>query len=190
MKYNIMKNKDIYFYFYLIAPTLYTIVFFATKMDKVALALFYVVAFICIIFDQNRLIATGDRQKPQYTSSALGIVIFPPIYAYVRARDTGMKKWRWFFAYFVLLVALVPLNLFTDTEEELKKSACKVTTSIYNDQGSDTKCLVVQDLRTVSKNHYRAKALLSNGVDMPITIEKRDDNYIYVTLAPLSGFIE
>lgn len=52
------------------------------------------------------------------------------------------------------------------------------------------KCLVVQDVKKVSDKNYRAKAVLSNGIDMPITIEQRDNNYIYVTLAPLSGLLE
>lgn len=52
------------------------------------------------------------------------------------------------------------------------------------------KCLVVEDVKKVSDKNYRAKAVLSNGIDMPITIEERDDNYIYVTLAPLSGLLE
>lgn len=52
------------------------------------------------------------------------------------------------------------------------------------------KCLVVEDVKKVADKNYRAKAVLSNGIDMPITIEERNDDYIYVTLAPLSGFLE
>ena len=44
--------------------------------------------------------------------------------------------------------------------------------------------------KKVSNKHYRAKAVLSNGVDMPITIVERDDDYIYVTLAPLSNLLD
>ena len=60
----------------------------------------------------------------------------------------------------------------------------------FKDKGSDVKCLVVEDMKKVSDKNYRAKAVLNNGVDMPITIEERDDNYIYVTLAPLGGLLE
>ncbi|KHN91966.1 putative membrane protein [Pectobacterium actinidiae] len=48
----------------------------------------------------------------------------------------------------------------------------------------------MKDLETVSSGYYRAKAVLTNGVDVPITIEEREDNYIYVTLAPLSNLFD
>lgn len=66
----------------------------------------------------------------------------------------------------------------------------RLTTSIFKDKGSEVKCLVVEDVKKVADKNYRAKAVLSNGIDMPITIEERNDDYIYVTLAPLSGFLE
>lgn len=50
--------------------------------------------------------------------------------------------------------------------------------------------LAVEDVKKVSDKHCRAKAVLSNVMDMPITIEERDDDYIYVTLAPLSNLLE
>lgn len=156
--------------------------------EKVTSVLFYAMALICAVFDQLALVRSGVESETH--RSALGIVILPPIYVYARARDAGMKKWRWLFAYIAILLGCGFISTTIDDNEALKTSACEITTSIFKDKNSDVKCLAVEDVKKVSDKHYRAKAVLSNGVDMPITIEERDDDYIYVTLAPLSGLLD
>lgn len=94
------------------------------------------------------------------------------------------------FAYIAIALDCTFATIAIDDDESLKTSACEITTTIFKDKGSNVKCLVVQDVKKVSDKNYRAKAVLSNGIDMPITIEQRDNNYIYVTLAPLSGLLE
>ncbi|WP_435926674.1 hypothetical protein [Dryocola sp. BD613] len=100
------------------------------------------------------------------------------------------QRWAWFFAYLVIGLGAAIISTTIDDNEALKTSACEITTSIFKDKESDVQCLAVEDVKKVSDKHYRAKAVLSNGIDMPIAIEERDNNYIYVTLSPLSGLIE
>ncbi|WP_342636926.1 hypothetical protein [Klebsiella pneumoniae] len=93
-------------------------------------------------------------------------------------------------AFIAITLGCIFISTTIDDNEALKTSACEITTSIFKDKNSDVQCLAVEDVKKVSNKHYRAKAVLSNGVDMPITIVERDDDYIYVTLAPLSNLLD
>ncbi|EKL0722450.1 hypothetical protein FP371_17510 [Citrobacter freundii] len=189
MAFNKLKNNNIYFYFYMAAPSVLPLAYFFTMNDKAAFAVFCVVALICVFLDLRELKKT-DENYVSFVGSALGIVVLPPIYVYGRARDAGMKKWRWLLTYVAIALGAAFISTTIDDNEALKKSACEITTSIFIDKESDVQCLAVEDVKKVSDKHYRAKAVLSNGVDMPITIEERDDDYIYVTLAPLSSLLD
>lgn len=182
---NQMKNNNLYFYLYMAIPVLLPAIYFFTMND--------VAAIICVIFDQKEIVKAGNESEPQFVGSALGILIFPPLYVYGRAKTADLKmstRWAWFFAYIAVALSCSAITVVLDDSETLKTSACEITTSIFKDKGSEVKCLVVEDVKKVADKNYRAKAVLSNGIDMPITIEERNDDYIYVTLAPLSGFLE
>lgn len=101
-----------------------------------------------------------------------------------------MKRWLWLAAYVLIALGSAYISITIDKRESIKIAACEITTSIFKDEGNDTKCIIVKDLETVSAKYYRAKAVLTNGVDMPITIEERGDDYIYVTLTPLSNLLD
>ncbi|KYC09776.1 hypothetical protein AGQ53_15695 [Salmonella enterica subsp. enterica] len=190
---NQLKKKNLYFYLYMAIPLLFPATYFLTMNDKAALAVFYVTAIACMIFDQKEMVKAGYESEPQFVGSALGIMVFPPLYVYGRVKAAGenlSKRWAWFLAYIAIALGCSSIAVVWDNSEALKTSACEITTSIFKDKGSEVKCLVVEDVKKVSDKNYRAKAVLSNGIDMPITIEERDDNYISVTLAPLSGLLE
>lgn len=187
---NQLKQKNLYFYVYMAAPMVFPVAYYFTMHEKVAYVALYAVLFICVVFDQRALVRSGVESETHIVRSALGIVILPPIYVYARARDAGMKKWRWLFAFIAITLGCIFISTIIDDNEALKASACEITTSIFKDKNSDVQCLVVEDVKKISDKHYRAKAVLSNGVDMPITIEESDDDYIYVTLAPLSNLLD
>lgn len=187
---NLIKNNNLHFYLFMAAPVVFPIAYYFTISEKAASVLFYAMALICVVFDQRALVRSGAESETHIVRSALGIVILPPIYVYARARDAGMKKWRWLFTYIAILLGSIFLAQATFDNETLKITACEVTTSIFKDENSEVKCLAVENVKKVSDKHYRAKAVLSNGVDMPITIEERDDDYIYVSLAPLSNLAD
>lgn len=190
---NQLKKKNLYFYLYMAIPLLFPMTYFCTKNDMVATVVFYIAAIACMIFDQREMVKSGYESKPQFIGSALGIIIFPAIYVYGRARAAGLsmsRRWAWFFAYIFIGVGCTYIVVVMGNDEALKTSACEITTSIFKDKGSDVKCLVVEDVKKISDKNYRAKAVLSNGVDMPITIEEQGDDYIYVTLAPLSNLLD
>lgn len=187
---NQLKQKNLYFYVYMAAPMVFPVAYYFTMHEKVAYVALYAVLFICVVFDQRALVRSGVESETHIVRSALGIVILPPIYVYARARDAGMKKWRWLFVFIAITLGCVFISTTIDDNEALKASACEITTSIFKDKNSDVQCLVVEDVKKISDKHYRAKAVLSNGVDMPITIDERDDDYIYVTLAPLSNLLD
>lgn len=86
-----------------------------------------------------------------------------------------MKKWRWLLTYVAIVLGAAFISSTIDDNEALKTSACEITTSIFKDKESDVQCLAVEDVKKVSNKHYRAKAALPNGIDMPITIEERDN---------------
>ncbi|SPW26805.1 Uncharacterised protein [Edwardsiella tarda] len=187
---NQLKDNNLYFYLYMAAPVVFPITFYFTMHEKVAYAALYAVLLFCAVFDQRALVRSGVESETHIVGSALRIVILPPIYVYARARDAGMKKWRWLLIYVAIALGSAFISSTIDDNEAMKKSACEITTSIFKDKESDVQCLAVEDVKKVSDKHYRAKAVLSNGIDMPITIEERDNNYIYVTISPLSGLIE
>lgn len=189
MDFKQLKNNNIYFYLYMAAPSVLPLAYFFTMNDKAAFVVFCVVALICVFLDLRELKKT-DESYVGFVGSALGIVVFPPIYVYGRARDAGMKKWHWLLIYVAIALGSAFISSTIDDNEALKISACEITTSIFKDKKSDVQCLAVEDVKKFSDKHYRAKAVLSNGIDMPITIEERDNNYIYVTISPLSGLIE
>lgn len=175
---NSMKNKDLYFYLYMAIPLLFPVAYFFTMNDKAALAVFYVAAIASVIFDQKEMVKSGYESEPQFVGSVLGILIFPPLYVYGRVKAAGeklSKRWVWFFAYIAIALGCSSIAVVWDNSEALKASACEITTSIFKDKGSEVKCLVVEDVKKVSDKNYRAKAVLSNGIDMSITIEERDN---------------
>lgn len=187
---NQLKDNNLYFYLYMAAPVVFPITFYFTMHEKVAYAALYAVLLFCAVFDQRALVRSGVESETHIVGSALRIVILPPIYVYARARDAGMKKWLWLLAFIAITLGCIFISTTIDDNEALKTSACEITTSIFKDKNSDVQCLAVEDVKKVSDKHYRAKAVLSNGVDMPITIVERDDDYIYVTLAPLSNLLD
>lgn len=81
-----------------------------------------------------------------------------------------MKKWRWLFAYIAIGLGAGFINMTIDDGKVLRTTACGVTTSIFKGEKSDVQCPAAEDVKKVSDKHYRAKAVLSNGIDMPITI--------------------
>lgn len=166
-----MKNRDMYFYLYMATPILLTGVYYCTLNEIVSGAVFFIAVFTCIFLDRKALQKrVGDLDDDGFIGNALGVVLFPALYVYWRCSVVGLKKWRWFIAYIAIALGGFLLNMQTDGDESLKRTACEVTTSIFKDKNSDVKCLVVQDVKKVSDRHYRAKAMLSNGIDMPITI--------------------
>lgn len=131
--------------------------------EKVAYAALYAVLVFCAVFDQRALVRSGVESETHIVVSALGTVILPPIYIYTRARDTGMKKWRWLLAFTAITLGCIFISTTIDDNEALKTSACEITTSIFKDKSTDVQCLAVEDVKKVSDKHYRAKAVLSNG---------------------------
>lgn len=166
------------------------LVYYLTQNDLVTNIVFYVAAFACMYFDQKELVKSEGIPKIRLVGSVLRTVFFPPAYVYCRAEDGGMKKWRWFFASIAIGAGSVLLYMNFAKMDSIRISACEVTTSIFKDKSSDVKCLTVEGLKKVSDQHYRAKAVLSNGMDVPITIEEANDDYIYVTLTPLTNLLD
>lgn len=100
-----------------------------------------------------------------------------------------MNRWGWFAVHSAIVVAVFLITEITDYNQSIRQSACEVVTEVYKDEKSDVQCIKVTDLKKVSEKYYRANAMLTNGVDMPITIEDRGDS-IYVTLTPLSHLLD
>ncbi|EGQ0035131.1 hypothetical protein I1D30_004532 [Escherichia albertii] len=193
MTHNNLKINNIYFFLYMATPLLPLVTYFFTMNDTATIAVFYVAAIACIIFDQKEIAKAVNEYAPQFAASVIGIILFSPLYVYSRSKAVGAKLSRrlvWSFVYIVILLGVCFTTTVLADNDALKSTACEVTTSILKDKGSNVTCLVVEDIKEITDQHYRAKAVLSNGADMPIVIEERDDGYIYVTLAPLSDLFD
>lgn len=149
MDFKQLKNNNIYFYLYMAAPSVLPLAYFFTMNDKAAFVVFCVVALICVFLDLRELKKT-DESYVGFVGSALGIVVFPPIYVYGRARDAGMKKWHWLLIYVAIVLGSAFISSTIDDNEALKISACEITTSIFKDKKSDVQCLAVEDVKNES----------------------------------------
>ncbi|EEW8802375.1 hypothetical protein IQ206_13960 [Escherichia coli] len=193
MAYNELKIKNIYFYFYMVVPLLCPIVYFLTTDAQIAIIVFFVTALICAELDLKEIANVHRASVPKFVNPAISVLFFPPLYVYSRSQFAGVKssnRWGWFFVYIAIALSCIPAVGALAYSKELKVDACELTTSILKDKGSNVTCLVVEDVKEITDKHYRAKAVLSNGMGMPIVIEERDDGYIYVTLTPLSDLFD
>ncbi|MEK0002435.1 hypothetical protein [Escherichia albertii] len=193
MTHNNLKINNIYFFLYIATLLLPLVTYFFAMNDITTIAVFYVAAIACVIFDQKEIAKAVNEYAPRFATSVIGVILFPPLYVYSRSKAVGAKLNRrlaWLFAYIVIMLGCCFITAVLDDNEALESTACEVTTSILKDKGSNVTCLVVEDVKEITDKHYRAKAVLSNGMGMPIVIEERDDGYIYVTLAPLSDLFD
>ncbi len=193
MTHNNLKINNIYFFLYIATPLLPLVTYFFTMNDTATIAVFYVAAIACVIFDQKEIAKAVNEYAPRFVTSVIWVILFSPLYVYIRSKAVGAKWSRrvvWSYVYIAILLGNCFITAALDDNEALKSTACEVTTSILKDKGSNVTCLVVEDVKEITDKHYRAKAVLSNGADMPIVIEERDDGYIYVTLAPLSDLFD
>lgn len=141
-----------------------------------ASALLYLVPNVVLcVLDERKLKAAG-HQAP---SSWWCLII--PVYLWKRATLLKHKKhyfWGW--------VAAMVISIFITiggSEAALEESACPIVTDIIANQlyGSAT-CKAVSITEEVSSGFYKATATLDNGSDIFITIEKQDDDMIYVNI--------
>ena len=115
---NQLKNKNVYFYLYIAAPLVLPLANYFTMNEREVYVAFYVTALICAVFDQRALVRSKVESETHIVGSALGIVLLPPIYAYARARDTGMKKWRWLFTYIAIRLFLIMTGAYSGSGSE------------------------------------------------------------------------
>lgn len=131
---------------------------------------------LCVL-DEKKLKKAGQRAPTNW------MVFLVPLYLWKRAVLLEQKKhafWAWCGAF--LLSVLIAVG---GEHAALEEAACPVVTQILQRQLLTlAQCKAVTITEQVSGDFYRAIAVLDNGEDLKITIEKRKDGQIFVRVVP------
>ncbi|ELI8098724.1 hypothetical protein ACNSO7_26255 [Yersinia enterocolitica] len=141
----------------------------------------FIIGWVLIAKDAGHLTSNGYK-KP---SVLLG-VLFPSIYVI----------WRFFLfrgktkPYYALGMLITTITLFTvlyqgGYQTSIEQTACSVVTNIIKDKDPNgMSCKAVKIDEKMSKDFYRARAVMDNGRILDITIEKMPNDMISVVIPP------
>ncbi|UYW72762.1 hypothetical protein OFY05_14425 [Pseudocitrobacter faecalis] len=130
----------------------------------------------------------GDRKvllKEEKPAPSLWWFLISPVYLW--KRDAWQQKPKHLFQAWIvatiLMLAGTWLQVSNDTSSALAESACPTVTQIMRENNERATCVQISDMKEeVSGRFYSARALMSTGKKMPVTIEVRDDGTFYVTI--------
>ncbi|WP_312805780.1 hypothetical protein [Atlantibacter hermannii] len=111
--------------------------------------------------------------------------IISPVYLWKRDRwqHKPVRLFQLWIAALVLSLAGSYLQAAHDDSNNLADSACLVVTKIMQEDHLSPTCISVTDMKEmVSNRFWNARALMSTGKKMPITIELKGNDQIYVTV--------
>lgn len=140
------------------------------------LIVLYIAANVLLcFFDEKKLKKAGHNAPVNW------MIFVIPVYLWKRAELLGQKKnyfWGWIAAFFLSIFISILAN-----ESMIEESACPLVTQIIQSQmRTDVECKKVTIVSEVSEGFYIADAILSNGNELRITIEEKDDDMIYVQI--------
>lgn len=171
-----------------------------TRNDANALILAVLPLFMCLVgFFLSDLVvsavgfvalplAYADRKellKQDKPAPSFWWGLISPVYLWKRdrwlARPVRLFQ-LWVFAV-LLMVGGTLLQMSHDGNTSLAESACPVVTQIMQQDRLSATCISVMDMKEmVSNRFWNASALMSTGKKMPITIELKGNDQIYVTV--------
>lgn len=111
--------------------------------------------------------------------------IISPVYLWKRDRwqHRPVRLFPLWAVALVLSLAGSYLQTTRDDNANLAASACPVVNQIMQEDHLSPTCISVTDMKEVVSNRFwRARALMSTGKNMPITIELKGNDQIYVTV--------
>lgn len=129
---------------------------------------------LCVL-DERRLKAAGHPAPESFWT------VLIPVYLWKRADLLKHKKhyfWGW-----IAASILASVLAWGTAEADIEDASCKLVTDIIHNQLHESAvCKAVHIDDKVSDDFYRATATLDNGNDLDITVEKRPNNQIYVSI--------
>lgn len=114
-------------------------------------------------------------------------ILLPPIYVIRRGMINNQTQFTIIGVLMLcinftpIMPVLFPSSLGGGTVES-RNLYCGTVTEILEDSNIDAKCLVVEKVEKITTGYYRALARLSNGRDVPITVEWKDNSNYEVTI--------
>lgn len=128
------------------------------------------------VLDAKRLQAAGHEAPNTFW------VMFIPVYLWKRADMLKQKRsyfYGWLAAFFLSAILSSGIN-----QSALEAAAQPLVTKIlHQNWGYNTAaCKAVRINEEISNGFYKATAILDNGNEIKITIEKKGDNQIYVAI--------
>ena len=171
-----------------------------TRNDANALILAVLPLFLCLagLFFSDSVVSTlgfvalplayADHKellKQDKPAPSFWWGLISPVYLWKRDRWLArpLRLFQlWMFAA-VLMVGGTLLQISHDDSTNLADSACPVVTQIMQQDRLSATCISVMDMKEmVSNRFWNASALMSTGKKMPITIERKGNDQIYVTI--------
>ena len=123
------------------------------------------------VFDERRLKAAGHLAPQSYWA------LLVPVYLWKRASLLNQKK-HYFYGWMAAFIVSVLLSVVGD-ESAIEDAACPIVTEIIHKQFYQTSsCLAVTIDEEVRSGFYLAHAILDNGNDIDITIEKKGEQIL------------
>lgn len=126
-----------------------------------------------------RTLGKSNLERPHW-----GWLLLTPVYVWKRCElfDKGRTL---FWAQvgslaFAVVLSVVSMNIAIDSD--LADSAKPVVSQILQENGYSISCVKVDVNETVTDSFYKGTATLSNGREVPITIEIRPNDQIYVQI--------
>lgn len=124
------------------------------------------------IYDEKRLKAAGHSAPESFWA------VIVPVYLWKRATLLNQPK-HYFYGWVAAFVISVILGTFGG-ESAIEDAACPLVTDIIHKQFyQSASCIAVTIDEEIKSGFYRASAILDNGNELNITIEKKGEN-IYV----------
>ncbi|MFV3332217.1 DUF4339 domain-containing protein [Pseudomonas sp. NY15437] len=126
------------------------------------------------VFDERRLKAAGHAAPESWS------VVIVPVYLWKRASILGQKK-NYFYGWIAAFIVSILLGL-AGGDSAIEDAACPIVTDIIHKQlYQSSSCVAVTIDDEPKSGFYRATALLDNGNELNITIQKKGEN-IYVQI--------
>lgn len=145
------------------------------------MALFFSVNIGWLVLMANIGLCVADEKNLKaagYDAPHLGWTLLIPVYLWKRATILGQKK-NYFYAWIIVFVISMIAGSISH-ESAIEKSACPIVTDIIHHQFyGKASCIAVTIDDEPRDDFYRATAVLDNGNELDITIEKKGDQ-IYV----------
>ncbi|WP_370553173.1 hypothetical protein [Edwardsiella tarda] len=143
---------------------------------------------ICIFY-----IYSDRKQRKQagVKSPSFWWWLLSPVYLWKRDTLDGRVKHPLFLLWCVSIVVMVLISLADeakDSNQQIKTRTCELVTKIMRDNRIEGSCVKTMELNRVEGTEfYRGSVMITNGNEVPVTTNMRQDGKIYVRITDTSA---